>query len=365
MQIRKNSMKRFFVFLLLPILLAVLFVPAAANADNASYGEVNLYTGQLLLDGIKDPQYEQYGLHLETTAFEYVNQQPQPGFSGDYWLLFTNRYRELHIFTEIRDDSLLIPDETRHTSMPRCYHLDSAEVWIDPTNALTGNIFDDDLILSEAFHYRTDPSGFNAGNMWGINVLGNAASKAYFGTKTVVTETGWNAEWIIRTDIFTKTVYEDKPLTTLSQGEKWGLQLMSKNVFNSNHYPYADTTDITIYAMNSFTLPCSREPYAASHNTADFDYIVLGGPVSDEEETTAEENVNEPGEGSGEEQTGKKEEQKENPTDPPSDPHPTRDDPNEDAPPVPTPAGGDAMAIGSAMLMLSAGGVYFIRRRKR
>ena len=351
-------MKKFLVLLFALAMILSTVVVSGAHYDNESYGQIPLYKGTMTLDGIKEAAYTDYGLHFNATAYEFVRFNPQPGFTGEFWWLFSNDYKELYVFTEVRDTTLFIPGDEQHDSIAHCYHCDSVELWIDPTNSLEGYITDDDYVLAEAFHYRTDPSGFNGGTMWGGDVLGNTACAPYFETAVTLVDGGYDVEWKINCEVFTTM-----GLTTLERGTEWGIQMMAKNVWSLDHYKLVrkEGTIDQLYSMNSFTAPCSLSPDAADHNTADFDFIKLGNPVGeapdDDPDETDAPDPDETTAPDADETTAPGDET----TAPNEDETTAPDDPGK-KPVRPT---GDTLAVAAAALILAAGAAIVISKKRR
>lgn len=282
-------MKKRIAFLLLSLVFVLpLVIGSFAHVDNASFGPVNNYTGTVVEDGYKDQAYLDYGKHFVADAYEFVRGEPKPGYSANFWWLFTDDYKELHIFCEIIDPTVLIPTDFSHQNIEMCHHTDCVEIFIDPTNEVCGTWRDDDLISAKAYNYRIDTSGYISGTLWGAKLMGAAACAPFFSASVAMTDGGYNFEFTIHCDVF-----EYSGLTTLQRGEDWGVQMLAKNVYDEIQYQYENLEgnhrwDDSIYSMNSFTVECSMSPGVADYHTMDFDYILLGNTVSDEEEPDAD-----------------------------------------------------------------------------
>ena len=376
-------MRKLLSFLMvLALVLPAAVIGLSANYENECLGAVNNYAGEIVLDGIKDPAYEEYGRHFVADAYEYVKGDPKPGFSADFWWILSNDYKTLHVFTEIIDPVLLMPGEANHADNSKCNHVDCVELWIDPTNEIFG--YDDNsLVDREVFHYRCDYSGFNSGTLWGGRYLGNEACAPFFETVVTPTEGGYNIEWLIYAE-----VYEAMNLTKLERGDEWGIQMLAKNVFDTCHYQYEQEEsghrwDLSIYAMNTFTMKTSMCGDVGDYDTGNFDYIKLGNTVSDGDDPGEEPDDTDPVTPTDEttasddpEQTSAPQDDTDpvetDPADPTDDTTAPDDDPGEqtsentgekeeettangDGPVKPVRPAGDSIAAALAVLIMSAG----------
>lgn len=224
-------MKKAAGFLLLVTLLSLCF-PLAAQAQigRATVAEFYLYDGEIVFDGKKDAAYDTHGTRLRADYWEGYGQDKSGISYGDFWFLFTNEYRTLHVFTQMHDDTIILPSEEKHAWRDGACHTDCAEIWLDPTGN-AGQYGKEDLRGSSAFHYRCDVSGFLSGTMWGTRVLGNEACAPYFDAKVVTKQPyGYDIEWSIDTSAFAA-----KAAVSPKEGQLWGFQIQAKDVYDIRH----------------------------------------------------------------------------------------------------------------------------------
>lgn len=266
-------MKRVIASALVLLMLCALAVPAFASAGRrATWGNVRNYAGSIATDGVMDEVYNTFGKKISAKSYWFKGlgeDKTGTDWADSYWL-FSNDYKELHVFVQVHDNVIIPPPAEKHATMDGAYHTDSVEIWLDPN--LNAADAANETVRENAYHYACDVSGFRHASLWGKDLLGNAACDPYFNAAVKMTSYGYDVEFVIYTDGFD---------ATLQAGEKWGINLMMNDVYDARHD--ADKKehwmDPDYYFMCSMLI--EHENGTVSILPADFDNMILGSTVSD------------------------------------------------------------------------------------
>ena len=283
------------IFLIVVSMVTVLAVGVSAQQGNATIGTVNNYTGAITLDGVKDAAYAAHGKKLSATLWEGNGEDKTGIIWADFWFLFTDDFQKLHVYTEMHDDVIVMPTAEKQSWMPGCCHTDCIEIWLDPTNN-AGQYGSEDLRRNEAFHYRTDVSGYTSGTLWGVEALGNDNCRPYFESKVTMTSYGYDVEWVIEGSAFSKAGIVPQA------GQLWGFQIQVGDVYSEKHrgedcghvdkdgnyvdYDYETDYFMTDYLFFDEEKTTANNPRKAHLDMGQLDNLKLGKNVSDAQPDT-------------------------------------------------------------------------------
>jgi hypothetical protein len=166
-------------------------VPVSAHRSNAKYGDVPKTGEAIILDGIKDPIYEQ-GLYVPVrTQYDGTSSRYGAAGGGEAWLLWDDG--RFYAFFEIVTDAPLEASDDDEVIRNRPWEMDGVEVFFDFSNEATGDTANVFMMTNSGVRaFECKPTGTMSWHGRGDSPDG------WFEAAVVHTDVGYNVEMVIQ-----------------------------------------------------------------------------------------------------------------------------------------------------------------------